>query len=409
MLQLQLLNAVMYLVHLITNASSLNTISLPIQRHYQAYKINSTLEYSKEIILFQFDLTSNYTLYWNWTFPSPYQQIQKPAVKIKLQSNQIITADEILNEFVLAPFDPYYSMTIRYYPYYYYRNEANINSRISSNHIGLNYHYDNYSYSIVHHFKKQGWIENLTFAFIKHSNTERYIYFGGLPDRIDNKYLTSYCSVPKSALNWECSIGDVRINHQSKQYIYKSIENSHIVFSGGSNTVYCPKEFMLFFMNEVIKLAIYSEQCYVRLLDKQHTISCAIDYVLKKGNMTFHINNNDYSFDFMYFWTCSLEYCDFNIVENIDKENEWIIGGVFIENLIVMFDYDNSLIHFYSNNNSIQKNSRIESNNKSEIALSTLVIIYILCIIVEVIGICFNSYTMSKIYNSIVKLTKMMI
>lgn len=335
---------VCFLVSLILKLHTSAIFKFPIKKHHNIYEISTSLGDSNQNIIFALDLNANYTLYWGKRYPSSLRSQQRDNVTI-VNKGSFINTQEIKDNISFISPEINSSIQITNYSFFYYDQETKY-SLMTPHLIGLSYKFKNHEHSLIHQLKQLGLIQSLSFSLFKNKNYQKYICLGGIDLDNHQPLYQSSCKIRKNANNWECSLSSVMIKRQNQIFKYSSYD--YVSFNSASS-IYAPKSFINFFKDTILFDGIASKQCYILEIGIKQYIKCNEEFGRQIGALIFQIDNYDYSFYFYNGWSCLDGQCEFDIIENPFEDNKWIVGEIFFDQLEILFDYDNALIHFYSN------------------------------------------------------------
>lgn len=210
--------------------------------------------------------------------------------------------------------------------------------------LGLNYKFEDDSYSIIHQIKKLGYIDQLSFSFIL-DQQKRQLFFGGIPDNFTSGRNLSSCDVLPGYSNWNCNLTRIVINDTSTEFIYNFTTRFYLISTGWY--IQAPGYYIDYIIEKYLKNYFDNKFCFINGDKPKRFIVC--DYVCAQntGNITFIIGDYSYSIPIKEFWVCGEEFCRFTIRENPNGD-EFVLGFVFYQFFNVLFDYEDSKIHFYS-------------------------------------------------------------
>lgn len=124
--------------------------------------------------------------------------------------------------------------------------------------------------------------------------------------------------------------------------------------------------------------------CFINGDRPKRLVICNYIPTSNKGSITFDIGDYSYSIPLRDIWICSEELCRFTIKEN-SFGDEFVFGAVFYQFFNMLFDYEDSKIHFYS-----YKGIKRIDYNSNHIGSKTQEIKYYKLIKGIIIGLIFN-------------------
>ena len=227
--------------------------------------------------------------------------------------------------------------------------------------LGLGYHFQNEQFSFVHQLYNKHYIDHKYFALL-YNKTEStaYIHFGGIPNKgeLSFKYRGS-CNVDKAYNTWGCNM--TKFAYRNKVYNINSYSIIHTCFT---EIVYSNFLYDLF-VNDILKNEIEKSICVkestsndVRWLECEiESLNINESYQFVFGGMQFNFTLKDLMENETGKSRILVFYNPF-----MNENNKIIFGMKFIRLFgCLSFDYENSLISFYSNTRefiSLNKDSR---------------------------------------------------
>ena len=235
--------------------------------------------------------------------------------------------------------------------------QSNFISFIPDIGISLSHKFEDDSYSIIHMLYNQHMISKRQFAFVPFQYRKKgQLYIGHMD--INNYSNEGYFNVDDKYSTWGSSITGMTINGNEIEmneysFIHSGFEDmisSNLIFN------YMREEFIEEIENEICTIAINvgEESCIIckEYVDRNDSI-----FIIEIGNMTITFTFEDLFKKSMHQWKSKF-------ISNPYKQykNHTLLGSSFIQMFdVVLFDYDNSQVRFYSNTIKIEMN--IRSNN----------------------------------------------
>ena len=209
----------------------------------------------------------------------------------------------------------------------------------------LSYKYRNESLSVIHYLYNNQYISNLGFCFDTSIEGKRgLLHVGGVPDNLleENPYKAS-CNVLQGYSTWGCELNKVIINNK---VIYTNKEYSY--FQSNSDKILIPLSFYNFlFENIFSKLDQYSD-CPFEKQEDFYRFRCKCEALPIDFTLSFQFKGVVVSFTKQEMTYDFIGGCFLRILDNKLNTNEWILGIPFITKHVLYFDYENSIISFYS-------------------------------------------------------------
>lgn len=316
-----------------------------------------------------------------WVTPGKlgaYESVTKTTKSIKNKTYQLSQIEGKLT------FPPIYEIGIDNYPVF-----LDIYNRIEEyDSIGLSYDYNKtFLTSLLPIMKEQELITSMYF-YIQHINNYlAKIYFGSMPYENILEYST-FCNVDKDIKKWGCYIDSIILgNITSSLKVFNS--NQYAIFSTNDELIYAPSTIISFLNKTLFHSFIKDKICEYNNEGNYNQFQCKCEDVHQMINLSLVINGYIYEFNHTNLFLHYMNRCHFLIVENINNANQWILGITFLDNYDLKFDYEKSIVEFFSDKE--MKLFTFNRNNKCLISI-------IYCFIVVILfGIIFNIITKNKI------------
>ena len=236
-------------------------------------------------------------------------------------------------------------------------NTRGYDSRIGG--VGLTHKLQNTSYSLIHHLKKNNYINNLEYSFIpnKYINNNGsltnggFIFFGGMPQYLllnKNQY---QCKKTRKFNFWSCELQYIflgKISYSNKNNYYDNSDYSY--FNGAERRILVPESFMKFLKNNYFNDQINENKCKYKMYGMNYLFECFCDVVNNLTNISFIID--DYQYEFKpeeLFEKYGGGFCNFLIQSNHLRNNNFLFGTPFLNKYISNFDYEKEYIEFFTN------------------------------------------------------------
>lgn len=298
------------------------------------------------------DLNSNQTYILDYLYmgSSPYKKILKSNDHIYIGGHSYLGTEyqDKIN------FGKNFKNQIQSFNFYVVDPGRNKDKEIKPSVLSLGLNINNKKHSLVHTLKNEGAIASNKFGlkFVKPFDLEKNgtIYFGGIPkEEIDQLPYKKKIHVTKEKNNngWSARTSKVIING-------KQIENINYLteFSTVSKKIEVPNELFYFIVDNYLNDFISDKLCDI---DLTNTIQCSehaikllvnttIDFIIDGSSFILTVQDLfDKTIDNKYLFLLSKS-------GNINKDHI-IVGYVFLQKYISLFDYDSQTISFYSKQN----------------------------------------------------------
>lgn len=238
-------------------------------------------------------------------------------------------------------------------------------------------------YSPVHLLKKENKINKLQFSiYADRQSRQGELFFGDLPeDKINGKF-KNILKVSGKYHFWDikCTqiiLGD--INDKSKNENMYIVNKNIAYVSTSSKNIEVPEEDYNKIIEKYLKKYIDDETCRKDTFGKEE-IMCPQIVRNKIGKITFIIEGKAYEMDGTDLFYKYEKVYAFGIVKNTKNDN-WVLGVVFLWKYFSVFDYEGQRVILYSDKE-LQ-----EYNNSSIIYLGTIKGMFISLIIIGLLGI----------------------
>lgn len=212
----------------------------------------------------------------------------------------------------------------------------------------LSHSYRNESLSVIHRFIKDGLIETKAFGFYYNlTNQSANLYLGGLPDELISNYpYLKSCPVAKNSSTynpyWGCDftevvMGDIRYKNSHFSYFQSNVEY-----------IYAPVEFQMFLVDSYFKPFIQNKTCIFHSESSSMFFDCDCNQIKEQPPIIFKFKGFEVSFSIEEMSLKHGNFCYFNIEKNIEDENSWKFGILFLQKFVSLFDLETDTITFYS-------------------------------------------------------------
>lgn len=345
----------------------LNTIHLCLSSIISSdFKIQSESLYmhfksgnNNETHFLSIDLNSNQTYILDYLYmgSSPYKRILKTNDQIYIGGNSYLGTEyqDKMN------FGNNFKNQIKSFNFYVVDPGPNKDKTIKPSVLSLGLNINNKKHSVVHTLKSEGVIASSKFGlkFYPSFDLEKNgtIYFGGVPkeeiERLPyNKKI--HVTKEKNINGWSSFTTKVIINEKKVETINYLTE-----FSTVSKKIEVPNELFYFIVDNYLNDFIPDKLCDI---DLTKTIQCSehamkllvnttIDFIIDKSSFILTVQDLfEKTIDNKYLFLITKN-------EKINK-NHIIVGYVFLQKYISLFDYDSQTISFFSNQNFSNSNNK---------------------------------------------------
>lgn len=257
--------------------------------------------------------------------------------------------------------------------------------------IGLSYKFRDEKYSFIHNLKKDNYIKKLSFAFDKIENDKKIgnLYFGGIPnDVIQNKYKVSI-DVDDKNITWGAKLD--KIEYKMNDIVYEYHNNYYAYLNTIQDRIFVPTDFFIFFNKTLFGEFYKSGLCQLTDLSKTKYINCKEDIYDIFPNISFYLGGTKIQLSSQQLFGKLNQRNTYCIIQNNIYDNAtWLLGNFFFDQFLTEFDYENSQIHFYSQN---PFETYFLTSKKS---MKGLFVITDLMIIASIIYLIFNKINLIK-------------
>lgn len=246
--------------------------------------------------------------------------------------------------------------------------------------LGLGHSTKEEKYSLLQELKVKGQITHASFGI---SFPNFRVFLGGLPLEFRNKDHSNCNIINKSDPRWNCKLLFITYKNKSIEYKYKTTnETSFVIFSSDNNITQVPEHFFSYMIDTIFHEMIMAHVCFIsKGISHERLLYCDPNDFIKKGNVTFVIEDFSYTILFEQFWACLKFFCYFSFKENKDG-NYWMLGSDFYYKYTILFDDEEQKIHFYSDQGvksfsltPVSDTNEFKSNRLLKLILITIMII----------------------------------
>lgn len=243
--------------------------------------------------------------------------------------------------------------------------------------IGLAYKFVDEKYSLTHQLKQRNIISHLNYGFIppllinsyenieninisnndtllNNKNQDGIIFFGGVPKNyIFNKYRYD-CKLNEKYNFWSCELpyvffGEINKYNNSENLYFKN--ENYAYFNGAESRILAPHDFMTFLKMNVFQEELLNGNCKYYMYGHNYLFECKCELMDKFPNISFVFDKYKYTFTSSeLFMEYGGGFCQFQIIENHLRKNNFAFGAPFMSKFISNFDYETKSISFYTEN-----------------------------------------------------------
>lgn len=271
--------------------------------------------------------------------------------------------------------------TVFKFEYYFLKSQNDILSTFYPYGLSLAYSFYNEELSLIEHLYKKKIIRNKLYAFKPNPN-DLYgtLYLGYVPDSIKNNYPYSMTmNIEDNHTSWGLRVKQVQFSND----IYNiSSLNNYIYVNSGYPNISIPDKYFKQYSDYLSSISLCSQYVHEDYTD----ISCSKYINNKLGNITFYFDvDNIMTFKLSSFFKCNESKC-FSLIISRRNSNEWMLGKIFLDNFLSIFDYETKTVSLLSN-----RKFTIETLYKSNkilkrILLNTGIVLFIYCVILVLIS-----------------------
>ena len=235
--------------------------------------------------------------------------------------------------------------------------------------------------NFIYQLKEQSSIKNYVFSLNFSNENEGSFIIGNYPDEYDKNYNEKNYYFTKALTDemnviWELYFNEIKYgsNIDNNKYFKFNLFINGII---GSNKY---KEFLI---NNLFNLYLSNNTCKEEFFENFYYnfsgFYCDNNINLKDKFETIYLYHKEFNFTF------NLSYDDlFKIYNNKlyflvyfkEKNEEWVLGEIFLKKYLLLFDMERKTIGFYKNNNFVYE---IKKNNNKYLLLKIFIGILILC------------------------------
>ena len=319
------------------------------------------LRASLSTIVIQIDLCVPFTYFYKKHFSfrlEPEIQYTNSTITYQLPySNQNLS-------FKVAKFDPFLLCDINTVipDYKFIINDNNIiqdnnnimQPYISSSALSLAHTFIGSEYNLIDILYKHKIIKKRLFSIVHSYLNKPQLYLGHTPNKeIITKYKGT-CNVNKNSVEWKCILNKIHMKLNNHEWYYNINDNNNkksiAFFQTMEKRILVPHAFYEYLKEKIFSELIEKEICFT--IEKTELV-CRFNK-FKEYNMKISFEFEEVIFVFgmnEIFQHIDNQLYKFIIKKNeYNLNNEWVFGTEFMKHMNMVFDYDKSVIEFYSNN-----------------------------------------------------------
>ena len=209
---------------------------------------------------------------------------------------------------------------------------------------------------LLHRLKDDGKISKIEYTFDKAIATEFYdeeaiMYVGGIPNQLLENKNVSRCKIDSASPYWSCRLRGIFFGVTVNEEKYEV--NTNIKFNVKNENFQVPSDFVSYFKKEILKNVVGRGWCRYISSPEANGYQCQLRAMNLIPTMHLLIGNVYLSFPSSVFFdlpqkdASDRDYLYLNI--EINPNDEWIIGGRFVNYYITRFSYEENSISFYNN------------------------------------------------------------
>lgn len=215
------------------------------------------------------------------------------------------------------------------------------NENENRNILGLSFKFNDNKTSLVHQLYEKKFISNRLFGFYKEGSS--FKMFLGSPPLSFSNYVMHSTKVVQKDTKWNIALSKIIVNDKVYQ------KNQIAYFRTNLQRILAPRKFILYLRDNLFAPYIKNHTCLFLDNDLFSRFECReVDEILNQNfEISFVINNKKFPLlkkDWFYHGVY-----DYVFLVGENKENDdWVLGGCFIEEYFPIFDYDNRELVFHS-------------------------------------------------------------
>lgn len=307
------------------------------------YTMNMQIGNPLQLRYFQINLESEF----NWIQSSSYEKNSSTTSKIISKEEIEIDNQKVECEFISDELK-FIGPSIELDNFMFYRNEDTSIKGFTSLSFALTPKH--FSHSLVSMLRIRGIINNNRFGFVGKnlfdSKDRSYIYFGDIPEEIKKTVKNGTCKVDINETKWGCKLNSFFIHHDTEVTQYEV--NHFAVFTSIDNIIEVPNNVMKYIEDKLFKEYFDSNDCILYEFPNFDHIECNMESISKFKGITFLFEGTGINLSLEDLFIVMNRRGAFNIRNN-KKNNQWRFGTFFLRKFILLFDYDEREITFYSN------------------------------------------------------------
>lgn len=331
------------------------------------------------------------------------------------QDDQVFDADEYSDCL------KFFMKSTKFYDFTFFVPKDNIYNQENENKtkwknygVSLAYQFLEDKFSLLRHLKVNEVIDQMIYGLRMTSDSFGLLLLGGVPDHIkkENNRVVK-CKADNSYITWGCSLIDIAyIDENNKQVLPAFKVDSYASFRINKGKVSVTKEFMNHIASSILSSEFKNNKCHFvtkgKLLDKKY-VNCQnySEFIVKlsKLKISLHFNNIELHIPFQYLFNCSKDWCESlfkdNQMENIKKQDLWIIGRPILRNFLTLYNYEDGTVSFLDKKDVFNvTDSKIYEQDELFNSKNNIKILYSICSILLIIiniYIIFQKYLGNKL------------
>ena len=224
------------------------------------------------------------------------------------------------------------------------------------------------NFSLIQLLYDNGVITERKFGIIETKYKEGILYLGGFDNNITNKKNYT-CGINKEMSEWNCRLSKVYLGNKE----YDNDEDA--ILQGNDKRILVPRKFFIFLKENVFSLYEKNNTCRLRNMMRYHFYDCLYNETIYFPNITFQFDTFKLQIDYKWLYEKieykNVTYRQFYIEENHINSSQWQFGIPLFRQYPTLFNYDNSSITFYYND----EDNKISNSTIKEIVIINSIVL----------------------------------
>lgn len=218
----------------------------------------------------------------------------------------------------------------------------------SSTGLALGYKFDDKSFSFYYQLNQQHPLNKNQFS-IHHSNQDKkgFVYFGGVPNTVEQFKYSKKCKVNETASSWNCILKKITIGDHIIEYNIKAI------FDTSLSHIFESRKFFSYITRQIMKSYIEKGICSISEdYDFKDILYCNVQVIKELSPVSFEFDDMTITLPIedLFTFESTVVKSKFTYDFYFSEDSRFVFGFDFIKNFnLTTFNYDEHSITFFSN------------------------------------------------------------